>query len=307
MNASFRCLACGRGASRMFRARCADFYLSTPFLVDYHRCCDCGLVQQFPVPTDVEPFYRAYPIHAPKSTAHDMARRFVMSPVYYAAKTEPRGSVLLDFGCGDGAYLRDQGSRGLALLGFESDPTLAATLSARLAVSVYSDRHRLLEERGGSVDVVTLHFVLEHVVDLHGTFADISRLLRPGGRLYLVVPEIRSLEARLFGAKWHGLDPPRHISFPDATAIALFADRYGFSVAERRPVPFPNGFAASLPVILTGRFHFVLFAAFLPLGIVFSRLAPTGATAYLLVKHRASSACRNDAQATRTSRPPSTQ
>jgi SAM-dependent methyltransferase len=281
---SFRCLACGSGAARIFRARCADYYLATPFLVDYHCCRDCGLVQQSPVPEDVAPFYRGYPIHEPKSAVHDMARRLVMAPVYYDARAQLRGSVLLDYGCGDGAYLRDQGSRGLELLGFESTPMLATTLSKRLAVPVYSDRQRLLEERGGSVDVVTLHFVLEHVVDLHGTFADVCRLLRPDGRLYLVVPEIRSLEARLFGAKWHGLDPPRHISFPGATAIALLAERHGFAVVERRPVPFPNGFAASLPVFLTGRFRFTLFAAFLPLGIVFSRLVPTGATAYLLAK-----------------------
>ena len=48
---------------------------------------------------------------------------------------------------------------------------------------------------------------------------------------------------------------------------------------------FPNGFAASLPVLLTGRFRFALFAAFLPLGLAFSHAVPTGATAYRLARH----------------------
>jgi SAM-dependent methyltransferase len=283
-SAVFRCLACGAGAARVYRTGCRDYYLSTPFVVDYHRCSDCGLVQQFPAPADVGPFYRDYPIHEANSALHDLARRVVMAPVYYDAHALPGDSVLLDYGCGNGAYLRDQAGRGLARLGFESDAALATRLSVRLGLTVYSDRHRMLQERTGQVDAVTLHFVLEHVLDLHGTFADAHELLRPGGLLYVVVPEIGSFEARLFGARWHGLDPPRHISFPDEAAVTRLAQRHGFSVAERRPVPFPNGFAASLPVLLTGRFRFLLFAAFLPLGLAFAHAFPTGATAYLLTR-----------------------
>jgi SAM-dependent methyltransferase len=284
MSAAFECLACGQGAARVFRARCRDYYLSTPFVVDYHRCAGCGLVQQFPVPVDVAPFYRAYPVHQPHSALHDTARRLVMSPVYYDSRVQPQGSVLLDYGCGNGAYLRDLASRRLELLGFEEDSALATALSRRLGVPVYSDRRLMLDERSGCVDVVTLHFVLEHVTNLHGTFADVGRLLRRGGSLYVVVPEIASLEARLFGSKWHGLDPPRHISFPDARVVAWLAGRHGFEVVERRHVPFPNGFAASLPVLLSGRFRFSLFALSLPLGIIFSHIVPTGASAYSLVK-----------------------
>jgi SAM-dependent methyltransferase len=284
VSAVFRCLACEGSASRVYRTGCRDYYLSTPFVVDYHRCDDCGLVQQFPVPTDVGPFYRDYPMHEAKSAVHDLARRVVMAPVYYDARALPRGSALLDYGCGNGAYLQDLARHGLERLGFESDAALAARLSARLGLTVYSDRGRMLQERAGRVDAVTLHFVLEHVLDLHGTLADAHELLRPGGRLYLVVPEIRSFEARIFGARWHGLDPPRHISFPDEAALTRLAQRHGFSISERRPVPFPNGFAASLPVLLTGRFRFPLFAAFLPLGLAFSHVVPTGATAYFLTR-----------------------
>jgi hypothetical protein len=97
-----------------------------------------------------------------------------------------------------------------------------------------------------------------------------------------VVPHEHSLEARLFGRKWHNLDPPRHVSFPEAAHVQALAERHGLRLEKHAPVPFPNGFAASVPVVLTGRFRFALFALALPLGVLFSRLVRTGTHAYWL-------------------------
>jgi SAM-dependent methyltransferase len=280
---AFRCLACEGGVADPVYLGCRDYYLAKPVTADYHRCRTCGLLQQSPLPADLASLYEDYPSHARKSALYERARRLVMSPVYCKTNALPRGTALLDYGCGDGAYLAAQRGRGLVLLGYENAPQ-AARLAEDLGVPVYSDRTRMLEERGHSIDVVTMHFVLEHVTDLHGTFLDAHRLLKPDGHFYFVVPQPTSFEARLFGRRWHGLDPPRHISFPEASVVARLADRHGFALADRRAVPFPNGFAASLPVVLTGRFRFPLFALFLPLGIAFSRLVPTGAAAYELVR-----------------------
>ena len=49
-------------------------------------------------------------------------------------------------------------------------------------------------------------------------------------------------------------------------------------------MPFPNGIARSVPVVLTGRVRFPLFLAALPLGILLSRLFPGGNKAYRLVR-----------------------
>jgi hypothetical protein len=129
-----------------------------------------------------------------------------------------------------------------------------------------------------------MHFVLEHVTDLHAVFALASRLLRSGGVLRIVVPNVRSWEHRLFGVKWHGLDPPRHISFPDMGALEDLASGHGMRLTDERSVAFPNGVAGSVPVVLTGRFSYALFLLSMPLGIVASRVAPSGARAYTLVR-----------------------
>lgn len=281
---SFRCLVCaGTGAATVL-ADCPDTYLSKPFRVAYVRCVSCGLLQQDPVPGDVSPFYESYPIHVKKSAVHRMLQRIVMRPVYFRARALPERSVLLDYGCGDGGYLDGFVPHEITRVGFEPDPAHAARLSERLALPVLSDPERLLAEWAGKVDVMTMHFVLEHVTKLDEVFERAARLLKPGGVLHVVVPHAFSFEARLFGRAWHNLDAPRHVSFPESAAMTTLAGRHGLALTSEHPVPFPNGFAGSLAVALTGRFRWWLFALALPAGIVFSRLFPGGARAYRLTR-----------------------
>ncbi len=281
---TFQCLVCRAESGDLVHRACPDYYLGTPFLVDYVRCRACGLLQQSPLPEDVAPFYGAYPLHEPKSNLYATLRWLVMSPIYYDARLHPAGTALLDYGCGDGGYLEAVTGRGFRLLGYEPDPGQAARLSEGLGIPVYADIESLLASHSGTLDVVTLHMVLEHLTDPDAALANARHLLKPGGTLYLVVPHVDSFEARLFGRKWHNLDPPRHISFPLPEHVRQLGERHDYTVARHGPVPFPNGFAASLPVVLSGRFRFPLFAFLFPLGIVYSRLVPTGSHAYWLTR-----------------------
>jgi SAM-dependent methyltransferase len=277
----FECVCCGAGSARPEHLACKDYYLGTPFRADYYRCARCGLVQQSPIPSDVAPFYGNYPVHRPKSSFHDALRRVLLSRVYF--RPPPRGRLaLLDYGCGDGAFLKQVVRPGLGAVGFEPDAAQAAAVASRTGAHVYSDAGELLARNECRLDVVTMHFVLEHVTDLHATFALVRRLLRPGGVFYFVVPQASSAEARLFGRRWHGLDPPRHVSLPEPPAVAVLAAANGFAVARHEAVPFPNGFAGSIPTALLGRFSFPLMAAALPAGVLFTWFCPTGMRAFTL-------------------------
>ncbi len=275
MKPGFTCLLCGEAAARDFLADCADRYLGTPGTVDYVRCAGCGLVQQHPLPADVAALYAAYPIHRPKSRLYAAVRRALMAGVYLPPQRWPAGSRLLDYGCGDGGYLEWCIEAGLPCAGFEPDPEHAQSLARRLGVPVVSDLAALTAD-GGGFDVVTLHFVVEHLADPRAVLASLVPLLKPGGTIRYTVPAIDSWEARLFGRRWHGLDPPRHLSFPDAGHARRLADELGLRFDGERPVPFPNGIGGSLPTALFGSFNSGLFFATLPLSLALSHLFPGG-------------------------------
>jgi SAM-dependent methyltransferase len=282
LTSPFRCLVCAGAEAQLVYAECPDYYQGKPFRVDYHRCRACDLLQQHPLPRDLAAMYEDYPIHVRKSRLYDALRWLVMGRLYYDARSHPPGTRIVDYGCGDGSYLGTLVGKGFDLIGYETDERQAKRLSDHLGIPVHHSPNTLLAAVDGNAEVVAMHFVIEHLTDLEAGFETARRLLKPDGIFYFVVPHEHSLERRLFGKRWHNLDPPRHVSFPERAHVERLAARHGMRLEKHAPVPFPNGFAASIPVVLTGRFLFSLFALALPLGVVFSRLSPTGTHAYWL-------------------------
>lgn len=280
----FACMVCSHQAGDEFYRDCRDYYLGTPYAVDYWKCRACGLVQQSPLPDDTSVFYLKYPIHSKKSGLSNALRRRLMAGSYYPARRTETRRRLLDFGCGDGWFLESCQGLGYDLTGFEPDPDHAANLSRAIGVRVESDIRSLRNEQAGSFDIVTMNFVVEHLTELDQAFADVYRLLRPGGEFYFSVPNLQSNEARIFGRKWHGLDPPRHISFPGEDIVRLLADRHGFEFEKGTNLPFPPGLAGSIPVVLTGKFRYPLFLLSMPLALLVNYLRPESARAYWLRK-----------------------
>ena len=103
----------------------------------------------------------------------------------------PRGRGL-DLGCGDGKLMRillDAAHATPELVGIDIDPleTRDAELSGvyRRVHTVPGDR---VPEPDASFDFVFSNSVLEHIEDLEPVFAEVGRLLRPGGAFLFTVP-----------------------------------------------------------------------------------------------------------------------
>ncbi len=279
------CLACGQAVTRAWLDNCRDLFLGTPYVVSYGECPACGLIQQVPLPVDTAPFYpQSYPMHASRGKFLPAVRSLLMRGVYYEPRDDQQYDVLFDFGSGDGSYLQSVRHRFGRTIGFEYSRHQAVRLADALKCPVYSDIAEASEELAGQVDVVTAHFVIEHLTDLHAAFTFWNRILKPGGTLYAVVPNIRSWEALIFRKKWHGLDPPRHISFPGGKNLSLLMDRHGFTLARKRYAVFPNNVAAGISNVLLRRYHHALFLAGIPIGFVIACIAPQGTIAYEMRK-----------------------
>ncbi len=280
----FSCQLCGSADSRPWLRGCPDYYLRSNHSIDYVECTVCSLVQAYPRPTDIGALYEGYPIHVPRNRAQRIARRLLLQNVYFRP---PRGlptSMLLDYGCGDGTYLREIRSRFKGVCGYEPGASQAADVARRLGVPVYSDRAPMGADLAGTVDILTAHFVLEHVDDLHHAFRNFRLLLKPGGCLYGVVPNIRSWEARWFQKRWHGLDAPRHLVFPEKRHFVQLAKDHGFDRLHFSYAAFPNTLAGSLATVLAGHFHPILMIALGLPCFLLSMLAPQGTLCFCMFK-----------------------
>ena len=282
--ASFTCLLCGAQEASLFLDNCRDYYMGKTGVFAYYNCARCRLTQLHPVPADMSPFYEAYQVHSRKSWLHETMRGKLMSKGYYLPEEGGSKLKVLDYGCGDGWYLASMKERGHSVAGFEANQQHADNLSRQLDVPVLAETAELGAKYAAAFDVVTMHFVVEHLSDLNGTFELANAVLKPGGLFYFMVPNIRSREAKLFRRKWHGLDPPRHLQFLTDEHVRDLAKRTGFEVADVRYFSLPNGFAGSVTAVLTGGFVYPLFAGLMLPSLVACAVMPDGNLAVTLRK-----------------------
>lgn len=113
----------------------------------------------------------------------------------WAARRIPAGALVLDAACGDGRLARVRRSGGYVGLDFVERLAARARKFTGAPVGV-GDVHAL-PVRTGSVAVVTCFEVLEHLDDPGAAVAELARVLQPGGRLFLSVPNDEGLKHRV--------------------------------------------------------------------------------------------------------------
>jgi 2-polyprenyl-3-methyl-5-hydroxy-6-metoxy-1,4-benzoquinol methylase len=102
-----------------------------------------------------------------------------------------RSSRVLDVGCGYGRDLRAFGRLGCRTFGIEACPHRAKAAGALGIRTVPLGVEELTPQTfNGRFDLVTSNHVLEHVYDPSSFLASVTRILNPGGWLYLAVPNV---------------------------------------------------------------------------------------------------------------------
>src|SRR5262249_19575039 len=167
------------------------------------RCTGCGLEQTLPRPTQAE-LIRLYETHYNFTEATGRGyltlRRLLHAPGLYRFWLAIDGDIsfhnrrgqgrLLDVGCNEGRGLALYRARGWQAEGLETNPAAAA--AARKAGFVVHGEDLAAFHPEAPYDAVVLSNVLEHFLDPRAALADISRLLRPGGQLWVSCPNARS-------------------------------------------------------------------------------------------------------------------
>jgi SAM-dependent methyltransferase len=138
----------------------------------------------------------------------------------------PPGRVL-DLGCGDGTRLARLAAAGWNPIGVDMDRN--AVEAARRS-QVGEVRLGTVHDVGppSSFDAVVMFHVLEHVDDPLATLVRARQLLRPGGLLSITTPNADSWLHRIYGARWRGLEPPRHLQIFTPSGLGELLGEAGF-------------------------------------------------------------------------------
>ena len=148
------------------------------------------------------------------------------------------GGSLLEVGCGSGMYLDLMRALGWRrVVGVDISAAAIAQAKERLGLEAYRGELRDARFDDESFDAVSLSHVLEHVAEPMAFLAELRRIVKPKGRVAIIVPNADSLAARRFGADWFHLDAPRHLVNFTRHSLGVALARAGFHVESLLTTP----------------------------------------------------------------------
>jgi 2-polyprenyl-3-methyl-5-hydroxy-6-metoxy-1,4-benzoquinol methylase len=234
------CILCGSNGYSLY-GTLVDHQYGVPGMWALRKCSnkDCGLVWQDPmiVTDDLPLAYKSYYTHGDhhsfgrvsiwSKTFSFLDRRFATlqglaterQQYHYGFLDDLPSGTLLDVGCGNGDFAAAMQSRSWSVQGTEADPNAAKAVTENHGFPVDVGTLEELAYPDSSWDAVTARHVIEHIRDPKAFMRECWRILKPGGRLVIVTPNIASYGHHIFQEHWQGLEPPRHLFLYDTHAL----------------------------------------------------------------------------------------
>ena len=220
------CPVCGQPGARKWLAA-PDRFHGRPEEYTLVRCPGCSLVwlRQPPTPAEMQRHY---------TDAYDrlISAAGQNSPHRWRDRKETleqykQSGALLDLGCSSGSFLQSLATGSWKLSGIEMSADSARAAEASSGAKVFVGEILEASFVPESFDVITCFDVLEHLYEPRRVMARVSEWLKPGGIFYVLVPNVDSAEARVFGSYWHGLELPRHLFHYSPMSLRLLAESAG--------------------------------------------------------------------------------
>lgn len=216
------CDHCGSAEAQPY-AQLKDWLCGLPGSFQMVQCIDCGLLRLDPRP-DRETIARYYPDGykpfadtyasgpARRKSLHTWSVEYgLRRRVRIVSRFQPEGE-LLDVGCGTGLFLDAARRRGRwRVRGIEPNADAAEFGDRQRGLTIQQGTLADADLEESSFDVITMWDVLEHLHAPAAALEKVARLLRSTGVVIARVPHFESMDARIFGRYWAGLDAPRHL------------------------------------------------------------------------------------------------
>lgn len=203
-------------------------YGSAP--ADIVRCCSCGHMQvaEFPPGQTLDEGYGEVSEGAyldEEAGQRATAARALDRIEEHVA----RGGAICDLGCWVGFLLSEAQRRGWSAQGVEPSRFAAGFARERFGLDVFTGTLDSVELPSAAFDCVVMGDVIEHLPDPGAALERIMGLLRPGGVLYIALPDAGSVVARRLGARWWSV-LPTHVQYFTRASLAQLLSARGFTV-----------------------------------------------------------------------------
>ncbi|MFM9908998.1 MAG: class I SAM-dependent methyltransferase [Chitinophagaceae bacterium] len=156
----------------------------------------------------------------------------------------PTGS-LLDLGAGAGTFAAFMQLSDWKVTALEPDLTAREIALKTNGISLLPSQ-QLFQLTENSYDAITLWHVLEHVHTLEAYIAQLKKILKPTGRLFIAVPNYTSFDAALYKEHWAAYDVPRHLYHFSPSAMRQLLKQHDLTIESIKPMWFDSFYVSIL-------------------------------------------------------------
>lgn len=215
--------------------------------------CGCCFADKIPPQKVFDVYYRDLSKYEGNSSMYTESRydrgRFATMVSFLQKHTPDPDSRVVEIGCANGlllAMMREAGFRNLT--GIDPSPACAVTAGKQYGINVLTHALSDIPLPAGSVDLLILVGVLEHVRDLTGSLERLRQLLSDKGRCFIAVPD---------ASQYHrGEDAPfqefsvEHINFFGPESLHNLFAVHGFKSTQQEQVLIEVNHKTITPVLM---------------------------------------------------------
>lgn len=163
----------------------------------------------------------------------------------------------LDIGCGTGEFLNSCNKNGFETVGIEPSKKAREKAIKNYNLSV-KENTDLSVYKECEFDSISMWHVLEHMPDLNENISHLHRILKPGGKLIIAVPNHKCWEASYYKENWAAWDVPIHLWHFCKKSITALLNKNKFSLIKTKQMLFDSYYISLLSEeIVSGKKNFL--------------------------------------------------
>jgi hypothetical protein len=202
------------------------------------KCGNCGFVFTSPrfVPSEYDEIYSSIPKPHEGLVEFDAAKAARFERLASIVRQHSQRGAFIDFGCGDGAFLQrmdDPAGKGFEI----GPPGHRAAGRSEIITGDWATFAESSDAPSHALEFITAFDVLEHLPRIGQDVGIIRSMLKPGGLLFVTVPNVESWAARLMGERWNML-LLEHLWYFSPTTLTAFLSKHRFAEVQLRSLPY---------------------------------------------------------------------
>ncbi len=220
-----------------------SFYISTQEQnkkkrVIAFKCKNCGLVYLKHYKSDLSYLYdENYSVFSKSEEKYEdiisksKKESFKLQIKLLMKYIKPKDKKFLDIGTNKGYLLEVAQELGFNCYGLDVSNYAVSFAKKKFPNTIFNGTLAQAKYEDATFDVIALTDLIEHISDINSLFKEITRVLKPGGLIFIITPQVDSLTCKILKKNWFQYKF-EHVIYFNRKSINFLFEKFGLKILK---------------------------------------------------------------------------